>query len=481
MNGAGSSANDTITQLNAARNLALGDAAYYPQIVPGVVPIIGANASLDLRRWGADFLAETFASPTLAGEEKQKLSLVVLQTLKDFLENPSEDTGVVKSVVQAAASIYPLVVRHTITNPTDGATWQKMASIKSSILRRMDTAPAGVRICCIKFVQKVVQTQTPGLITDPRRTEQNEISLSLVPRDHPLIPPSNLEAEASGLLDRLFGVLQENESDALIITATLNSLGVLVRTRASVANKIVSTVLNFNPFKQANSPMTPKTKVMVKSTARTTRAFLMNILKKNPNHPMAGRIQGYIERLHQSLVDIFDETSRKRAAPSEPTDGLDSAKRQRLGADVPGTLPGRPDIPALPQGPVSYAQLFTLTTDEGSKSFDVQTIPIELVVQILVPILAQIGVTNLNDAINAVRARYLSLGRTPPTTALDAAKLATGAPPQGDDDEDDDYEPDYPIEDAEQIVNKLNNAPPDDLPPERPPEKRRPRNTAKAP
>ncbi|KAK5031533.1 hypothetical protein LTR16_012101, partial [Cryomyces antarcticus] len=113
MNGAGSSANDTITQLNAARNLALVDAAYYPQIVPGVVPIIGANASLDLRRWGADFLAETFASPTLAGEEKQKLSLVVLQTLKDFLENPSEDTGVVKSVVQAAASIYPLVVRHT--------------------------------------------------------------------------------------------------------------------------------------------------------------------------------------------------------------------------------------------------------------------------------------------------------------------------------------------------------------------------------
>jgi len=31
-----------------------------------------------------------------------------------------------------------------------------------------------------------------------------------VPRDHPVIPPSNLEAEASGLLDRLMGVLQDN-------------------------------------------------------------------------------------------------------------------------------------------------------------------------------------------------------------------------------------------------------------------------------
>lgn len=105
-----------------------------------------------------------------------------------------------------------------------------MAAIKSNILRRMDSAPPSVRVCCIKFVQRVVQTQTPGLIADPRvqslptksidtakssnpddqRPDQNEISLALVPRDHPLIPPVNLEAEASGLLDRLLGILQEN-------------------------------------------------------------------------------------------------------------------------------------------------------------------------------------------------------------------------------------------------------------------------------
>ena len=43
-----------------------------------------------------------------------------------------------------------------------------MASIKSNILKRWDTAPVGVRVCCIKFVQKVVQVQTPGVIADPR-------------------------------------------------------------------------------------------------------------------------------------------------------------------------------------------------------------------------------------------------------------------------------------------------------------------------
>ena len=43
-----------------------------------------------------------------------------------------------------------------------------MTGIKSSILKRFDTAPAGIQICCIKFVQRVVLVQTPGVITDPR-------------------------------------------------------------------------------------------------------------------------------------------------------------------------------------------------------------------------------------------------------------------------------------------------------------------------
>ena len=46
--------------------------------------------------------------------------------------------------------------------------WRDMTAIKINILQRMDTAPLSVRICCIKFLQKVVQVQTPGQIADPR-------------------------------------------------------------------------------------------------------------------------------------------------------------------------------------------------------------------------------------------------------------------------------------------------------------------------
>ena len=121
----------------------------------------------------------------------------------------------------------------SVSDPNDSHHWQLMSAIKSNILRRMDTAPSGVRICCIKFVQQVVLVQTPGMV-DPRvntvfsgshaqyshtlqRPDHSDISLALVPRDHPLIPYANLEAEGQGLLDRLLDIIHgDHRSDTLV-------------------------------------------------------------------------------------------------------------------------------------------------------------------------------------------------------------------------------------------------------------------------
>jgi symplekin len=107
------SVEEQIKQLGDARKLVLNDSNYYPTIIQAFLPIIAPPARVELRRWGADFLAETFASPTIAPQEKENLSLIVLETLKSMIEDPNQDTAVVKSVVQTAASIYPLVFRHT--------------------------------------------------------------------------------------------------------------------------------------------------------------------------------------------------------------------------------------------------------------------------------------------------------------------------------------------------------------------------------
>ncbi|KAL8663774.1 MAG: hypothetical protein Q9202_003588 [Teloschistes flavicans] len=458
-----------LSQLDAARQLVLADAGLYPQIVQGILPIVGANAHLELRRWGADFLAETFASPQLAPQEKERFSILVLQILRELLELPAEDDSVVKSVIQTAASIYGPVIRYIISNPHDSPTWDRIAAIKSNILRRWDAASSGVRVCCIKFAQRVVQVQTPGIIADPRvrepgnntgeaeglteiqRSEQNEVSLALVPRDHPLIPPSRLEPEALGLLDRLLNVFHEDTSDPIAVDATLNCLGILIRTRQNIATRIVNAILNFNPFKQASaiSPMTLKAKLQMKSMERTTRTVLLNVLRRNDNGPFAGRIKQYVDRLMNARLEFFDEGSRKRGLPSEPTDGLDNVKRMRLGAE----LPDRAAPPPLPPGPISHAQLFTLTGDRGLSSFDVTQLPLDLIVRITLPVLHHIDQEALDLAVSAVRSRIQLVKK------VQAAQAQVPQQTLGDDEED--YEPDFEPS-REQVLNQNNTLPPED-------------------
>lgn len=102
---------EQLRQLNDARKLVLSDVSYYPNVVRGVLPIIGPNAAVELRRWGAEFLAEAFATPALANSEKETMQPYVLTTLESLIQNEREDPQVLRSVIQTAASIYPLSMR----------------------------------------------------------------------------------------------------------------------------------------------------------------------------------------------------------------------------------------------------------------------------------------------------------------------------------------------------------------------------------
>lgn len=465
----------TLGSLKSARDILLRDHTLYPQVVPGIIQVIAPAAHLELRRWGSEFLAETFASQVVTRDEKQQMSMVVLDTLKGYLGRKEsmgeeEDRTVVKNAVQCAASLYEYVFRHTATTPTDSETWAKIASIKSSILRRMDTTGPGVRICCIKFVACVVQTQTPGLIADPRRPEY-EISLALVPRDHPIIPPANLEAEASGLLDRLMGVLQDNTTDPLIVTATLNALATLVQKRASVSSKILATVLQFNPLRLAGRPMSGRDKIAIRSMTRTTMSFLLNCLKRNPNSTFALRLQQQVERLKHHLTEALSIQHLKRPAPDEPVDGLDDAKRQRLDnaitngatqlqrAPPPQQQLQPPSYAPLPAGPVSIAQLWTLTADARANTFHAERLPAQAVTQLVPAIFQSLSQERLNDAINVVRTRWLNISRQAPPTALTAAVEVTGPM-----DDDDDYDPTLSLGDeTDQALDILDQAPPQQI------------------
>lgn len=105
------SVSDHIRQLNDARKLVLGDVKLYQSVVRGILPIIAPTSHLELRRWTADFLADTFATPVLPAKEKESMQPFVLDTVQSILENPDEDPQILRSMIQTAASIYPIALR----------------------------------------------------------------------------------------------------------------------------------------------------------------------------------------------------------------------------------------------------------------------------------------------------------------------------------------------------------------------------------
>ncbi|KAK4251174.1 hypothetical protein C7999DRAFT_11104 [Corynascus novoguineensis] len=450
---------EQLEQLGAARKLVLENSTYYDRIVKGVLPIIGPTAPVELRRWGAEFLAESLATPVLTMRDKENMTLAVLDTLRGLLDHAGEDAIVLKASIAAAASAYPVAMRWIIHNSYHTESWEQISNIKSRILRIWDGASAPVKLSCIKFAQRVVLAQTVSNGME-QKYGALDISLNMIPANHPLLDPRQLEAEATGLLDRMLGVLQDNSSDALLVDATLNCLSILIRTRPNTSNRILNTVLNFNPLKLANSPMTPKTRVLVRSLEKTTRMFLTHLLRRDPNNAMSGRIQQYLERLMRSRAEIFDEAGRKRMLTDQELAAYGDAKRQRMEAGIPQL-----SIPPLGPGPHTLAEVFTLTDNLGLQGFDATQLPTNLAAKISIRTLATLDEKVLDLAVSGIRDRLTSLyaAGAAAVAATQPAVINAATAPLGIDEDDDDYEPDLtPAEDTEQILNKLDNAPPEE-------------------
>jgi symplekin len=116
-----SAGNGQMAQLESVRQMALVDGNHYKSVLSQIMPIFRSqhNPSLDLKAWGADFIAEAYSSPAFPVEDKQEVSNAALPVLKEFLELPPgmqaapvEQTGMIKSAIQAASSIYPHVFRY---------------------------------------------------------------------------------------------------------------------------------------------------------------------------------------------------------------------------------------------------------------------------------------------------------------------------------------------------------------------------------
>lgn len=77
-------------------------------------------------------------------------------------------------------------------------------------------------------------------------------------------------------------------SDPILVNATLNCLPVLIRSRQTISNKIISAILDYNPLKNIDAPISPINRVNITSIERTTKALLLNLTKRCVNYAVRG-------------------------------------------------------------------------------------------------------------------------------------------------------------------------------------------------
>lgn len=63
------------------------------------------------------------------------------------------------------------------------------------------------------------------------------------------------------------------------MTATLNCLSILIKSRSSIANKILNAILYFNPLNTVAKNPTAKNKLMAKCVEKTVRILLLNFIR----------------------------------------------------------------------------------------------------------------------------------------------------------------------------------------------------------
>ena len=66
----------------------------------------------------------------------------------------------------------------------------------------------------------------------------------------------------------------------MYVSATLNCLAILLRTRPFLSSKILGAILNFNPFHLHDGGMGLAQKLQLRSLEKTIRIFFYSILKR---------------------------------------------------------------------------------------------------------------------------------------------------------------------------------------------------------
>ncbi|KAM0787454.1 hypothetical protein ACM66B_003533 [Microbotryomycetes sp. NB124-2] len=342
--------------------------------------------------WAAQVVQLTMASKTLSRDIKTQLASSSTRALTNLLEH--SNVAVQKLGLQAFASAYPLLFKHASATD-DQSTWTATLNAKTTAVQLWRNGSLGCKLSAIKVVQRIIQTHTRGT-ADPRLQRNAEPNLSMVRPDHPFMRINSLEDEASKLMEELITSLFTSHLPDLV-SAVTSSVTTLTKARPMFANLVVTALTNWSPTALAGAGHDNS---HVRSVEKVVRISLTHLLRSGNANAFSAQINEFLGKQLQRMEQAANEARLAREHES-------NRKRQRLADDIENTLKRR-RIQEGVNAKASDVSAFSLSPDGTNNAltmFDVSTLPLQLVVDLVVSNLQLITDNVLQSVLERVRNR----------------------------------------------------------------------------
>ncbi|SJX64804.1 related to Symplekin [Sporisorium reilianum f. sp. reilianum] len=396
--------------LNELYNLLKVQPGNIPILLPSLISLL-PKASTSLRTWIALVMDLAFCRPALSQDTKATLAIhapeAILLLIKD------KDPRLAKIASQCFASMYPVLFRLVCNDRAKSNLWQTVQAIKAQVVHLFDHGSQGAKLAVIKCYQRIVQVQSRGS-TDPRAQLKNDVSLNTVPTSHPLLNASQLEEEGNRLFAQIVTLIFTSDVTDLIM-ASVNSLTVLAKARPQLGSVILRAMATWTPASLTNLSHT-----QVRNVEKTVRIFYLHFVRNQLAGPDSASIQKALEAQQRRMEEAAKayqaqkeaEAKRKREQIDEELQGPKKIKlehhQQQSEAEASTSQQQHQQQQVDPAAGEAFRNASVRTTGGVGRNplaaFDVKTLPLTLVIDLIIANLQALSDHDLNAAIANMRA-----------------------------------------------------------------------------
>ncbi|SPO30932.1 related to Symplekin [Ustilago trichophora] len=402
-----------------------------PILLPSLISLL-PKAGTSLRTWIAQVMDLAFCRPALSQDTKATLAIhapeAILLLIKD------RDPRLTKIASQCFASMYPVLFRLVCNDRAKSNLWQTVQTIKAQVVHLFDHGSQGTKLAVIKCYQRIIQVQSRGS-TDPRAQLKNDISLNAIPSSHPFLNAANLEEEGNRLFAQIVTLIFTGDVTDLIM-ASVNSLTVLAKSRPQLGSVILRAMATWTPASLGNLSHT-----QIRNVEKTVRVFYLHFVRNQLAGPESTSLQKALEAQQRRMEEAARtyqaekeaEAKRKRERIDEELQG---PKKIKLEQHQPEAIPNASTAQeADPAAGEAFLNASVRTTGGVERNplaaFDVKTLPIALVIDLIIANLQALSEHNLHAAIAYMRANLPPDASTsaPPEPPAANAPLQPPPPP----------------------------------------------------